>query len=151
MDGFLATPRGLRDGGDSDTSGPTSPGSSATTSGRGSPMAGTLHQLAADVARITASMLTRADKADMVSELRAIIREEVAVLRTDLNALEQRVDGLETGRLQADQRQQATDLATTRQGNILLDLRRSGGFPTGGGSPLVYRRGSEPRGTASDG
>ncbi|CAH2329754.1 Hypothetical predicted protein [Pelobates cultripes] len=69
-------------------------------------------------------MFMRRNKADMVSKLCAIIKEEVAVLRTYLNALEQRMDGLEMGRLQADHHQQAADIATTRQGNILLDLRR---------------------------
>ncbi|CAH2320541.1 Hypothetical predicted protein [Pelobates cultripes] len=52
-----------------------------------------------------------------------IIREEITAVRNDLTALEQRVDDLEAERLQDTQHQQATDLATTRQGNILLDLR----------------------------
>ncbi|CAH2249148.1 Hypothetical predicted protein, partial [Pelobates cultripes] len=34
------------------------------------------------------------------------------------------MDVMEADRLHSEQRQQAADLATTRQGNILLDLRR---------------------------
>ncbi|CAH2314431.1 Hypothetical predicted protein [Pelobates cultripes] len=74
--------------------------------------------------QISASMLTRMEKSDMLTELKAITREEVAAVRTDQTALKQRVDDLEVDRLQNTQRQEATDLATTRQGNIFLDLHR---------------------------
>ncbi|CAH2283020.1 Hypothetical predicted protein [Pelobates cultripes] len=69
-------------------------------------------------------MLTRRDKSEMVAELRAVIREEIAAVRADLTALEHRVDALDAEHLQNTHRQQAADLATTRQGNLLLDLRR---------------------------
>ncbi|CAH2319861.1 Hypothetical predicted protein [Pelobates cultripes] len=124
MDEFLSVPPDLRGSGDPSMQTPSSPGSSVMGSAQDSPAVGTLSQISADLAAISASMLTRRDKTEMVAELRAIIREEVAAVRNDLAALEQRVDTLEETQLQAAQHQQAADLATTRQGNILLDLRR---------------------------
>ncbi|CAH2273266.1 Hypothetical predicted protein [Pelobates cultripes] len=124
MDEFLATPHGLRDSGEAGTPALDSPGSSIAGSARESGTPGTLSQISADLAAISASMMTRKDKGEMVAELRAIIREEIAAVRTDLTALEQRVDRLEEERIQTQQHRQAADLATTRQGNILLDLRR---------------------------
>ncbi|CAH2219814.1 Hypothetical predicted protein [Pelobates cultripes] len=124
MDEFLATPHGLRDTGETGTPALDSPGSSIAGSARESSTPGTLSQISADLAAISASMMTRKDKGEMVAELRAIIREEIAAVRTDLTALEQRVDRLEEERIQSQQHRQAAELATTRQGNILLDLRR---------------------------
>ncbi|CAH2223342.1 Hypothetical predicted protein [Pelobates cultripes] len=117
MDEFLATPHGLRNSGEAGASAPDSPGSSIAGSARDSGTPGTLSQISADLAAISASMMTQKDKGE-------IIREEIAAVRTNLTALEQRVDMLEVERLQTQQHRQASELATTRQGNILLDLRR---------------------------
>ncbi|CAH2274467.1 Hypothetical predicted protein [Pelobates cultripes] len=90
-----------------------------------SPATSTLAQISEDIAKITASMLTRKDKVDMVAELRAVIREEITAVRRDLTALEQRINDLEVDHLQnAQYWRQASELATGRQGNILLDIRR---------------------------
>ncbi|CAH2221753.1 Hypothetical predicted protein [Pelobates cultripes] len=48
----------------------------------------------------------------------------MAAVWTDLTALDHRVDALDAERIQNTHRQRAVDLATTRQGNLLLDLRR---------------------------
>ncbi|CAH2302319.1 Hypothetical predicted protein [Pelobates cultripes] len=88
---------------------PASPGSSIAGSSRGTSEPAALSQISLDRAVISSSMLTRRDKSEMVAELRALIREEIAAVRADLTALEHR---------------QAVDLAITRQGNLLLDLRR---------------------------
>ncbi|CAH2282545.1 Hypothetical predicted protein [Pelobates cultripes] len=101
MDEFLATPHGLRDTGETGTPALDSPGSSIAGSARESSTPGTLSQISADLAAISASMMTRKDKGEMVAELRAIIREEIAAVRTDLTALEQRVDRLEEERIQS--------------------------------------------------
>ncbi|CAH2312579.1 Hypothetical predicted protein [Pelobates cultripes] len=122
MDDFLTGPRGLQD--DTASSVPASPGSSIAGSSRGTIDPAALSQISMDIAAISSSMLTRRDKSEMVAELRAVIREEIAAVRADLTALEHRVDALDADRIQNAHRQQAVDLATTRQGNLLLDLRR---------------------------
>ncbi|CAH2223395.1 Hypothetical predicted protein [Pelobates cultripes] len=122
MDDFLTGPQGLQDA--ADTSAPASPGSCIADSSRGTIGPTALSQILVDIAAISASMLTRRDKSEMVAELRAVIREEIAAVRADLTALEHRVDALDAERLQKTHRQQAVDMATRRQGNLLLDLRR---------------------------
>ncbi|CAH2330124.1 Hypothetical predicted protein [Pelobates cultripes] len=122
MDDFISGPRGLQD--DTASSVPASPGSSIAGSSRGTVDPAALSQISSDIAAISSSMLTRRDKSEMVAELRAVIREEIAAVRADLTALEHRVDALDAERIQNAHRQQAVDLATTRQGNLLLDLRR---------------------------
>ncbi|CAH2294447.1 Hypothetical predicted protein, partial [Pelobates cultripes] len=129
MDDFITGPRGLQD--DTASSVPASPGSSIAGSSRGTVDPAALSQISMDIAAISSSMLTRRDKSEMVAELRAVIREEIAAVRADLTALEHRVDALDADRIQNAHRQQAVDLATTRQGNLLLDLRRAGGITFG--------------------
>ncbi|CAH2314501.1 Hypothetical predicted protein [Pelobates cultripes] len=102
MDDFLSTSHGLHGTGDQEAPPPPSPGSeSQTGSTRDSPPRGSLAKISVDLAAITANMMTRADKKDLVAELRATIREEITAVRSDLTALEQRVDDLEADRLQA--------------------------------------------------
>ncbi|CAH2293105.1 Hypothetical predicted protein [Pelobates cultripes] len=124
MDEFLTTPQGLCGTDDAATTTPSSPSSIVAHSSQTSPATSTLAQISADIAKITANMLTRKDKVKMVAELRAVIREEITAVRRDLTALEQCVDDLEVDRLQNAQYRLAAELATGRQGNILLDLRR---------------------------
>ncbi|CAH2220580.1 Hypothetical predicted protein [Pelobates cultripes] len=59
------------------------PGSSIADSTRGIATLGALSQMSMYIAAISASMLTRRDKTEMVAELRAIFREEIAAVRTD--------------------------------------------------------------------
>ncbi|CAH2281724.1 Hypothetical predicted protein [Pelobates cultripes] len=122
MDDFLTGPQGLQNA--TDTSIPASPGSSIAGSSSGTIEPAALSQISLDIAAISSSMLTRRDKSEMVAELRAVIREEIAAVRADLTTLEHHVDALDAERLQNSHRQQAVDLATTRQGNLLLDLHR---------------------------
>ncbi|CAH2306742.1 Hypothetical predicted protein [Pelobates cultripes] len=125
MDDYLATPQIHGGAREPDKMAPGSPGSSGGNgSSRGSPGGDTLSQMSADLTAISANMLTRSDKAAMVAELRAAIREEVMAVRRDLAVLEQRVDSLEEDRLQTSHRLQSADLAASRQGIIILDLRR---------------------------
>ncbi|CAH2275848.1 Hypothetical predicted protein [Pelobates cultripes] len=129
MDDYFSTPQPLADTRGSEKMAPASPGTSSRTgSTPGSLTCGSprdaLTQLSADLAAVAANMLTRGDKADLIAELRTAIREEITAVRQDLTVLEQRVDALEVHQLQATQHQQATELAATRQGNIILDLRR---------------------------
>ncbi|CAH2285594.1 Hypothetical predicted protein [Pelobates cultripes] len=69
-------------------------------------------------------MLTKADTNQMVQELRGALREELAGLRTDLTALEGRVEEVEATAQDCAQQRQATEMAVTRQGNLLLTIRR---------------------------
>ncbi|CAH2312711.1 Hypothetical predicted protein [Pelobates cultripes] len=129
MDDYLSTPQPLAGTRGSDNMAPVSPGTSSRTGSthgfpaRGSPR-DALRQLSADLAVTAANMLTRGDKTELIAELRTAIREEITAVRHDLTVLEQRVDALEVHQLQATQHQQASELAATRQGNIILDLRR---------------------------
>ncbi|CAH2284151.1 Hypothetical predicted protein [Pelobates cultripes] len=90
MDDYLAGPPGLSDAIDLPI--PASPSSSMAGSSRGTNEPAALSQISQDIAAISSSMLTRRDKSEMVAELRAVIREEIAAVRADLTALEHRVD-----------------------------------------------------------
>ncbi|CAH2283825.1 Hypothetical predicted protein [Pelobates cultripes] len=95
---------------------PASPGDSSSDSQtQGSPRGESLTQIASEVDKISANMLSSADKAEMLAEIRTAIREEVMEVRKDLTALEHRVEALEADKAQAVQHQHATDTATTRQ------------------------------------
>ncbi|CAH2273566.1 Hypothetical predicted protein [Pelobates cultripes] len=125
MDEFLSTPQHLRGTRGADKMAPSSPSTSSVAGSiSDAPSTDALTQMSIDLAAISANMLTRGDKTALVSELRSVIREEIAAVRRDLTALEQRVDDLEEYRLHATHHQQAADLATARQGNILLEMRR---------------------------
>ncbi|CAH2283398.1 Hypothetical predicted protein [Pelobates cultripes] len=120
MDEFLSTPQCMAGARGPDKMAPVSPGSSSRMgSTQDSLRMDALTQMA-----ISANMLTRQEKKELVAELHSAIREEITAVRQDLTSLEHRVDDLEVQRLQTEQHQRATDLATTRQGNLLLELRR---------------------------
>ncbi|CAH2223937.1 Hypothetical predicted protein [Pelobates cultripes] len=93
MDEFLTTPQDARGSDGTVTPAPSSQGSGTAHSDRTSPATSTLSKISADIAKITASMLTRKDKVDMVAELRAVIREEITAVRRDLYS-----DGAARGR-----------------------------------------------------
>ncbi|CAH2245333.1 Hypothetical predicted protein [Pelobates cultripes] len=125
MDEYLSTPQCIAGTRGPDKMAPGSPGTqSRSNSTQDSPRRDALTQMSAELAAISANMFSRQDKKELVAELRAAIREEVAAVRRDLSALEHRVGDLEVQQLQSEQSQRATDLATTRQGNLLLELRR---------------------------
>ncbi|CAH2312243.1 Hypothetical predicted protein [Pelobates cultripes] len=125
MDEFLSTPDGLRHTRPSGKMAPDSPGTSSTAGSiAGSTQADTLTQISAELAAIASNMLTKADKVTLVQEMRSAIREEIQEVRNDLTTLEQRVTELEADCMLASQHSQAADNATSRQGTVLLDLRR---------------------------
>ncbi|CAH2285318.1 Hypothetical predicted protein [Pelobates cultripes] len=126
MDGYLGTPRDTRAHQAAAKMAPSSPDASSTDSpAKGPAREESLTQIAADLATISANMMSRADNTELLAEIRAVIREEVMEVRRDLTALERRVEELEAERAQIIQHRQATDTATTRQGNVLLELRRN--------------------------
>ncbi|CAH2220506.1 Hypothetical predicted protein [Pelobates cultripes] len=86
--------------------------------------AGELTLIRAELTQISSRMLTKADTNQMVQELRGALWEELAGLRTDLTALEGRVEEVEATAQDCAQQHQATEMAVTRQGNLLLTKRR---------------------------
>ncbi|CAH2299294.1 Hypothetical predicted protein, partial [Pelobates cultripes] len=78
----------------------------------------------AELAQISYRMLTKEDTGKLAQEIRAAPREQLTGLRTDLTALEERVDEMETTAQECTQQHHATETAITRQGTLLLTLRR---------------------------
>ncbi|CAH2275387.1 Hypothetical predicted protein [Pelobates cultripes] len=125
MDDFIATPVELRGSLPVDKMAPPNPGlESMGDSLPGGDHTGALTQIRAELTQISQRMLSKADKDTLVQELRAAFREEVAGLRTDLNTLEQRVEEVETAVLGCEQQHRASEIAVTRQGNMLITLCR---------------------------
>ncbi|CAH2315774.1 Hypothetical predicted protein [Pelobates cultripes] len=120
MDGYLSAPDDLRATRWSDKMASYSPVADSTADSQCSlARSETLTQISAELAAISANMLTICDKEELVTELQATIQE----VRRDLTALKSRVDDLEAEHPQAEHTQQAAELATAQQGNVLLELR----------------------------
>ncbi|CAH2283844.1 Hypothetical predicted protein [Pelobates cultripes] len=125
MDDFLATPSDLCGTRHVDKMAPGSPDSEMTGDSQSEPhQTGDLSQIRMELSQISRRMLTKADTGPIVQELRAALREELAGLRADLSTLEQRVDEMESVARGCDDQHRATEVAVTRQGNMLLTLRR---------------------------
>ncbi|CAH2295602.1 Hypothetical predicted protein [Pelobates cultripes] len=125
MDDYVSTPADLRGAGSAANMAPASPGAeSAGISSEDGDKGGALHLIRQELTRISANMLTKADSSGMLQEFRAAVREEITTLRTGLSAVEVRVDALETEAQASRSQHRAAEIAATRQGNLLLTLRR---------------------------
>ncbi|CAH2283088.1 Hypothetical predicted protein [Pelobates cultripes] len=125
LDEFVCTPSTQSCSRPPDNMAPGSPGSeSAGEPTLDGTQDDTLALIKQELAMISAQMLTKADTGGLLRELRAAIKEEVAALRKDLSSVEVRVEALETEAQASRAQHQAAELATTRQGNMLLSLRR---------------------------
>ncbi|CAH2276848.1 Hypothetical predicted protein [Pelobates cultripes] len=125
MDEFIVTPSDLRGPRPTDKMAPASPGlESAGESSVAGTQLSELAQIRAELTQISAKMLTREDTSSLAQELRAALREELAGLRSDLTALEQKVEEVETAAQGCEDQHKATEVAVTRQGNLLITLRR---------------------------
>ncbi|CAH2222862.1 Hypothetical predicted protein [Pelobates cultripes] len=122
MDEYIATPSELRGPSHANKMAPASPSSEST--GESLPSSEQAEALTLIRAELTQRMLTKADTGTLVREMRAAWREELAGLRKDLNALEQRVEEVEMVAHGCEQQHRAAEVAATRQGNMLLTLRR---------------------------
>ncbi|CAH2321600.1 Hypothetical predicted protein [Pelobates cultripes] len=122
MDDFVSTPAEQRGTGHVDKMAPTSP--SAGESMEGSEGDNALTIIRQELSQISAQMLTKVDTGNLLHEFRTAVREEISALLTDLAAVEVRVDALETEAQVCRNQHWATGLVTTRQGNLLLTLRR---------------------------
>ncbi|CAH2248957.1 Hypothetical predicted protein [Pelobates cultripes] len=119
MDGFLQTPPGQSREAHSSKMAPVSPASSCSE-----PEQPTLADIGAEIRRLAANMVTKSDLQSLTTTLTASLTSAVTALRTDMEAQDSRIQALET-QAQATQRQaSAADTALTRQGNMLLALRR---------------------------
>ncbi|CAH2221026.1 Hypothetical predicted protein [Pelobates cultripes] len=94
MDDFVSTPAELWGARLVDKMVPTSP--SAGESVEGSEGDDALTLIRQELSRISAQMLTKADTSNLLQEFGTAVREEISTLRTDLPAVEVRVDALET-------------------------------------------------------
>ncbi|CAH2283767.1 Hypothetical predicted protein [Pelobates cultripes] len=83
-----------------------------------------LSDIRADIRALTGAMVTKADLQALSATLHEAIRSEVATIQRDIVAQDGRIQTLEATQLTASSRLDATDAAVTRQGNMLLQLRR---------------------------
>ncbi|CAH2220113.1 Hypothetical predicted protein [Pelobates cultripes] len=125
MDDFVAKPLDFRGPQHASKMAPASPGSESTGESLAEDtQASDLAQIRAELTQISTRMLSKADTGSLVQEPRVVLREELAGLRSDLTALEQRVEEMETTAHGCEEQHRATEVAVTRQGNMPLTLRR---------------------------
>ncbi|CAH2219023.1 Hypothetical predicted protein [Pelobates cultripes] len=123
LDYFVSSQPEHRTASVADKMAPGSPSAgSAGTSAERENREDTLTLIRQELAAISDRMLSKTDTGGLIQELRAAVREELAALRTDLTVVEVRVDALETEAQTCQMQHRATELATTRQGNLLLTL-----------------------------
>ncbi|CAH2325219.1 Hypothetical predicted protein [Pelobates cultripes] len=120
MDDYVSTPADLRGTGPAANLAPASPRTeSAGVSSEEGDRSNALSLIRQELTRISARMLTKVDSSGLLQEFRTAVREEISAIRSDLSAVEVRVDALET-----EAQHRAAEIAATRQGNLLLTLRR---------------------------
>ncbi|CAH2300793.1 Hypothetical predicted protein [Pelobates cultripes] len=119
MDGFLQTPPGQSREAHSSKMAPVSPASSCSE-----PEQPTLADIGAEIRRLAANMVTKSDLQSLTTTLTASLTSAVTALRTDMEAQDGRIQALETQAQAAQRQASAADTALTRQGNMLLALRR---------------------------
>ncbi|CAH2274329.1 Hypothetical predicted protein, partial [Pelobates cultripes] len=94
---------------------PVSPASSCSE-----PDQPTLADIGAEIRRLAANMVTKADLQSLTATLTTSLTSAVSALRTDMEAQDGRIQMLETQALESQRRATAADTALTRQGNMLL-------------------------------
>ncbi|CAH2254895.1 Hypothetical predicted protein [Pelobates cultripes] len=118
MDPFLQPTSGA--GGE--TAGPAStPPSPASSSGAEH---SSLDRIGEEIRSIAASMATKTDLLTLTTTIQDALRAEMAGIRTEVTAHGTRIEALETAMETQSSRISSTDLAITRQGDMLLDMRR---------------------------
>ncbi|CAH2305817.1 Hypothetical predicted protein, partial [Pelobates cultripes] len=118
MDPFLQPTSGA--GGE--TAGPAStPPSPASSSGAEH---SSLDRIGEEIRSIAASMATKTDLLTLTTTIQDALRAEMAGIRTEVTAHGTCIEALETAMETQSSRISSTDLAITRQGDMLLDMRR---------------------------
>ncbi|CAH2293436.1 Hypothetical predicted protein [Pelobates cultripes] len=84
----------------------------------------TLAVIRADIRALASQMVTKSDFQVLSDDLHAAIRFEVAALRSEITAQDGRLQNLEETMREATERAGTNTTATTRQGHMLLALRR---------------------------
>ncbi|CAH2251107.1 Hypothetical predicted protein [Pelobates cultripes] len=124
MDDFVSTPAELQGARTMDKMASVSPGiESSGDSLECSNREDALAQIRQELAMISEHMLTKANTGGPMQEFRMAVLEEITTLRTDLATVEVRVEALETEAQASRTQHRAAELATTRQGNLLVALR----------------------------
>ncbi|CAH2324368.1 Hypothetical predicted protein [Pelobates cultripes] len=122
MDDFVSTPGTLGGSGPADNMALGSPDlESAGSSTADGVWEDTLALIRQELAAISGQKKT--DTSSLIQDLRTAVRKEIAALCTDLSAVEERVEALETEAQTSRRQHQAVEIATTRQRNLLLSLR----------------------------
>ncbi|CAH2293834.1 Hypothetical predicted protein [Pelobates cultripes] len=118
MDSFLQpTP-----GSGGELVGPRSaPPSPASSTGREH---STLDRISEELRSIAASMATKTDLLTLTTTIQDALRAEMAGIRTEVTAQGSRIEVLEHSVEAQSNRISATDMAVSRQGDMLLDVRR---------------------------
>ncbi|CAH2282855.1 Hypothetical predicted protein [Pelobates cultripes] len=119
MDRFLQTPLGPSREAHGSKMAPVSPASSYSEQEHP-----TLADIGAEIRRLAANMVTKFDLQSLTATLTASLTSAITTLRMDIEAQNRCIQALEP-QAQATQHQaSAADTALTRQGNMLLALRR---------------------------
>ncbi|CAH2285063.1 Hypothetical predicted protein [Pelobates cultripes] len=125
LDDFVTTPADLRGSEPGAKMAPESTGAeSAGVSSEDGDRSDALCLIHQELTRISTHMLTRSDTSSLLQEFRTAVREEISAIRSDLSAVEARVEAMETEAQESRSQHKAAEIATTRQGNLLLTLRR---------------------------
>ncbi|CAH2224007.1 Hypothetical predicted protein, partial [Pelobates cultripes] len=97
----------------------------AASQPHGDPPTSTLEGIGEELRMIAASIATKADLLVLTTTIQDALRAEMTGLRTEVSAQGSRIQDLEHSREAHAARQAATDTALSRQGDLLLQLRRS--------------------------
>ncbi|CAH2311695.1 Hypothetical predicted protein [Pelobates cultripes] len=119
MDGFLQTP--LRSSREAHGSKMAPVSTAFSSSDQEQP---TLADIGAEIRRLASNMVTKADLQSLTSSLTASLTSAVTARRTDMEAQGSRKQALEAQAQTTRCQTSAADTALTRQGNMLLALRR---------------------------
>ncbi|CAH2295695.1 Hypothetical predicted protein [Pelobates cultripes] len=83
-----------------------------------------LADIRADIRALTEAMVTKSDLQALFANLHEAIRSEVATIQRDIAAQDGRIQSLEATNQTTVNRLEATNTAITKQGTMLLQLRR---------------------------
>ncbi|CAH2293960.1 Hypothetical predicted protein, partial [Pelobates cultripes] len=109
-----------------DTRGEASGSKMAPTSAMpGAPSASTLEGIGEELRTIAASMATKADLLVLTTTIQDALRAEIAGIRTEVTAQGHRIQAVEHSHEAYTARLASTDTALARQGDLLLQLRRT--------------------------
>ncbi|CAH2275836.1 Hypothetical predicted protein, partial [Pelobates cultripes] len=84
----------------------------------------TLERISRELRALATSMVTRQDMKDLTTTLTETLRPEIAQIHTEVTSQGARLQYLDTATKDTANKMAATNLAISRQGALLLDMRR---------------------------